>query len=197
MANPLQTLAARMRNIFNIASLEKRDGREVTIQTDFCRTLEGKEFFPYGFFAKGMEGRTAVLTQGGNAGSYIILPVSCVDGAPELEEGDACLWTKDGGVVIARKAGEVELNGTGLGGLVKAGELKDQLEKNNKILKALLQTLSTPVTEPGNGSPSAFQAALKMAVDLAFTVPGSPGPPAPQVADLSNIENDKVQHGNG
>ena len=49
-------------------------------------------------------------------------------------------------------------------GMVKADELKTQSEKDKAILDGILQVLQTPVNEPGNGAPSAFQAALLAAI---------------------------------
>jgi len=77
------------------------------------------------------------------------------------------------------------VNGKNLGGLIKINELKAQLEKNRVILQTILTVLATPVNEPGAGNPSAFQAALLAA--LTGKVPG----------DFSNIENTKVNHGDG
>ena len=58
-----------------------------------------------------------------------------------------------------------------------------QLQKNTAILNGLLGVLKAPVTEPGNGSPSVFQAALLGAIGKM------------QAGDFSNIENKKVVHG--
>ena len=60
-----------------------------------------------------------------------------------------------------------------------------QLQKNTAILNGLLGVLKVSVTEPGNGSPSAFQAALLSAIGTM------------QTGDFSNIENKKVVHGGG
>ena len=81
--------------------------------------------------------------------------------------------------------GNIELNGSDFGGLIKIEELKMQLQKNTAILNGILGTLKAPVTEPGNGAPSVFQAALIGAVG------------AMQAGDFSNIENKKVKHGGG
>jgi hypothetical protein len=70
------------------------------------------------------------------------------------------------------------------GGLTKTQELKTQLDKNNQILQSILTILKgPPINEPGNGTPSALQAALSVA--LAGKV----------VGDFSNIENSKILHG--
>ncbi len=198
----IKALADKIRNLFNIATLKKRDGKTITVKTDLCRTLEAEELFPYGFYSKALEGKVIVLSQGGNTGSYILLPVCSSDGVPDLKDGDSCLWTKDGAFAIARKSGNLELNGTDFGGIVKADELKKQLDINNKILNAILEVIKVPLNEPGNGSPSVFQGALKTAIELSFAIPsGNPNePPIPQppkVGDFSNIKNDKVQHGQG
>ena len=90
----------------------------------------------------------------------------------------------DGDCKIKTK-GKTEINGSDYGGLIKIEELKMQLQKNTAILNGLLGVLKAPVTEPGNGSPSVFQAALLGAIGTM------------QTGDFSNIENKKVVHGGG
>lgn len=181
----LSDIYARLRNILNIASFKKREDKTVTVESDFSRTIEAEEFFPYGFFAKAKKGRAVILNQGGNAGSYILLPVSSIEGVPDLNDGDAVLWSEDGGKVIVRADKTVELNGIDFGGLIKIQELKKELEKTNTFLKAFVNVLKVPVTEPGNGSPSAFQSTLN---GVLSSLP---------LADFSKIENEKVKHGQG
>lgn len=176
---------SKIRNLFNIAQLRRRDNKKITVETDFSRTIEAEEFFPYGFFSKAKKGRVIVLSQGGNAGSYILLPVSSIDGVPDLKDGDAVLWSDNGGKVIVRADKTVELNGTELGGLIKINELKKELEKTNIFLRTLVSVLQVPIPEAGNGAPSAFQTALNGALSSL------------QLADFSQIENEKVKHGQG
>ena len=90
----------------------------------------------------------------------------------------------DGNCKVKAK-GNIEINGSDFGGLIKIEELKTQLQKNTAILQGLLGTLKTPITEPGNGSPSAFQATLITAIGTL------------QAGNFSNIENKKVVHGGG
>ncbi len=71
------------------------------------------------------------------------------------------------------------------GGLLKWEELQSQLDRVTQILQTLQQSLQTPVNEPGNGSPSAFQAALLTALGTL------------QLPDYSQVESDKVLHGAG
>lgn len=69
------------------------------------------------------------------------------------------------------------------GGLAITPTLVENLNKNNDILTALLNILTgAPIPEPGNGSPSALQAAL--GASLAGL----------SVGDFSAIENDKFLH---
>ena len=76
----------------------------------------------------------------------------------------------------------IEMNGGQLGGLVKVNPLLEGLNKNNQILSALLTIITgAPIPEPGNGSPSALQIALKAAFGVA------------QVGDFSQIENPKIK----
>ena len=66
----------------------------------------------------------------------------------------------------------------------KAIELKTQLNKNNILLAHIMAIINgPPVTEPGNGAPSALQIALKSAIS------------SDQLGDFSNIENPNVKHG--
>lgn len=80
---------------------------------------------------------------------------------------------------------QIELAGDQFGGLIKIETLKTELNKNNQLLQAILGVINspTPIPEPGNGSPSALQTALKGAVTGKL------------VGDFSQIENTKVKHG--
>lgn len=85
--------------------------------------------------------------------------------------------------VIIDAETSIIINGGQNGGLCKTPTLKTELDKNNAILTAILNVLNgSPVTEPGNGSPSALQASLKAAVT------------GKQMGDFSNIENTNVKH---
>jgi hypothetical protein len=79
---------------------------------------------------------------------------------------------------------DIELAGNSFGGLVKVEELKSQLNKTNQLLQSILGIFNgAPIPEPGNGSPSALQAALKGAVT------------GKVLGDFNNLENKKVKHG--
>lgn len=81
------------------------------------------------------------------------------------------------------EAGDLVFNDGGLGGLVKAQELKTQIDKNTAILQQIVSVLTGVfIPEPGNGAPSALQQALSA------VVVGKP------FANLANIENPKIKH---
>jgi len=81
------------------------------------------------------------------------------------------------------KDGQLTINGDAFGGLVKAPELKTQVDKNTAVLKAIQEAFTNWVTAPNDGG-----AALK-ALAGTFT--------SLQRADLSGIENETIKHGNG
>ncbi|ANQ49620.1 hypothetical protein MY04_4803 [Flammeovirga sp. MY04] len=77
----------------------------------------------------------------------------------------------------------ISFNGGQNGGLMITPTLVNELEKNNKLLDAFLKVLGgAPITEPGNGSPSALQQALNSALS-SF-----------ELGDFSEVENKKVKH---
>jgi hypothetical protein len=77
---------------------------------------------------------------------------------------------------------KVVFNGGDLGGLIKIEELKSELDKINQILQAFLNTLQTPINEPGNGAPSAFQSALNAVLS------------GKQLPTYNDIEDQKIKH---
>lgn len=116
--------------------------------------------------------------------TVIYLLISPMDGlllhADEIES----IVFFQGDIVMELTGNTIKLNGDSLGGIVKAIELKTQLDKNISILSSLLNVINgTIIAEPGGGSPSALQAALKAA--LTGKAP----------ANLNNIQNNKVKHG--
>lgn len=181
----LSELHAKIRNIFNFGTFKNRDDRTVTVETDFCRTIEAEELFPYGFFAKAKEGKAIVLSQGGNAGSYILLPICFAGGAPELKDGDATLWSKDGGFVIVRSDKTVELNGTDFGGLVKIEELKKELAKMSARIDGIINAVKTAAVAPQDGG-ATFKANMIAFLETLVNK-----------ENFAKIENKKVQHGQG
>lgn len=81
-------------------------------------------------------------------------------------------------------AGAIQFNDGSYGGLTKTPTLRDQLNKNNELLSAILDVLNgAPIDEPGSGAPSALQIALRTAIA------GKP------LGDFSDIENEIITHG--
>lgn len=95
-------------------------------------------------------------------------------------EVDKVIFKVDEMTFEASKDGFV-FNGGDLGGLVKAKELKTQVDKNTAALVALQNTIKVFVPVPSDGG-----AKLKADLMASFT--------NKQLADLSNIENDKIKH---
>lgn len=78
---------------------------------------------------------------------------------------------------------KIVMNNGENGGLVKVLPLVDGLEKNNRVLSAILEIIGgAPVNEPGNGLPSALQATLKARLS------------GLGVGDFSDLENKKITH---
>ncbi|MGI5093399.1 hypothetical protein [Treponema socranskii] len=179
----LRELYAKIRNVFNFGVLKTRDDKTVTVETEFCRTIEAEELFPYGFIAKAKEGKAIILSQGGNAGSYVLLPICSVDGAPELKDGDAALWSKGGGFVIVRSDKSVELNGTDFGGLIKIEELKKGLAKMTARIDGIINAVKTAAVAPQDGG-ATFKTNMILALEMLVNK-----------EDFSQIENKKVLHG--
>jgi phage gp45-like len=156
----IREFAAKIRNLFSTGEFQKRYGEDgcVQVATHTGRVLDKAEAFPYGFTAKAKSGRVLVFCQGGNYNDFEILPVLKADGvaAPELEAGDAALYTGEGGYVIVREAGDVEVCAKG-GGKVKVtaedGTLYFANGKTNscKILLDLIDEIKGIVT---SGSPA-------------------------------------------
>jgi hypothetical protein len=81
-------------------------------------------------------------------------------------------------------AGSIQFNDGSFGGLTKSIELQTQLNTTNALLTAILTVLNgAPIPEPGSGSPSALQAALKVALT------------GQQLGDYSAIINTLITHG--
>ncbi|MDR2079261.1 MAG: hypothetical protein LBP74_06045 [Treponema sp.] len=122
MITQLRELGAKLRNIFAIGEFQKRyadsDKKDqIQVKTHNGRVVEKKEAFPYGFYAKAKGGRAFLFCQGGNLDGVEIFPVQPGDNVtpPELEEGDAALYTGEGGYAVFREAGDVEVYARGEG----------------------------------------------------------------------------------
>ena len=178
-------LAAKIKNIFSLGKLGKRyDDNRIQAETVYSRVVEKKEAFPYGFKAKAREGTVFVLCQGGSFDSVEVLPVIDYDGGPKLDPGDTALYTKNGGWIIARDDGSIELYGKDSGGVVKVRELQNQLAVVTARIDGIINALSNSPTGSQDGG-----AAYKTAIVGVLLALGK--------EDFSNIASDKVFHGTG
>jgi len=101
----------------------------------------------------------------------------------DADEVEEYLIVEKTGFKVCLNASGLTLNGENLGGIVKADELKAQVDKNTKILERIQQAFQnwTPVAQDGG-------AALKGQAGLFVNL---------ERADLSNIKNDTIKHGDG
>ncbi|GHV76507.1 hypothetical protein AGMMS49942_13280 [Spirochaetia bacterium] len=129
MIEQIRELAAKLRNTFVSGEFQKRytDGDkkdQIQVKTHNNRVVEKKEAFPYGFYAKAKNGRAFVFCQGGNLDGFEIFPVQPGDNVkpPELEEGDAAIYTGEGGWIVLREAGGIEINAKASGNVTAIAE---------------------------------------------------------------------------
>lgn len=80
------------------------------------------------------------------------------------------------------KCDQIVINGGSKGGLVNWPDAKEQHDLVKQFITAVKEVCGTPITEPGNGAPSAFQAALNSAVSSI------------QTPTFNNLEDTKVKH---
>ena len=120
MTDQIRELGAKVRNLFVPGEFQKRcDDGKIQVKTHNNVVVEKKEAFPYGFYAKAKSGKAFVFCQGGNLDAFVIFPVQPGDGItpPELEEGDAALYTGEGSWIVLREAGGIEINAKSSGNI--------------------------------------------------------------------------------
>jgi hypothetical protein len=184
----IRLLAARLRNLFCVSDFQKRsDDGGIQVKTHNGRVLEKQEAFPYGFIAKAKRGRTLVFCQGGNFDSFEILPLLKDNDVtpPELEDGDAALYTGNGGWVIVREGGSVELFGKDAGGLVKVKELQRQLGRMTARIDGIINALANSTTAAQDGGAS-YKTQIVVALNLLA-----------EKEDFTGLASEKVFHGTG
>ena len=112
----MKELAARLRNLFAVGEFRRRyDDGSIQVETHNGRAVEGRQAFPYGFCARARGGKTFVICQGGNPDAFEIFPLQADDNVtpPDLNDGDAAIYTADGGYIIIRDSGGVEVKTKG------------------------------------------------------------------------------------
>jgi phage gp45-like len=159
MNEQIRELGAKLRNLFVVGEFQKRyDGGKIQVKTHNNRVVEKKEAFPYGFCAKAKNGRAFVFCQGGNPDGLEIFPVLPGGGVtlPELEDGDAALYTAEGGSIVLRESGAVEINAKSSGNITvvcKDGKFYFGNGQKNicELLAGLIDEIKAIVT---SGSPA-------------------------------------------
>jgi phage gp45-like len=184
----LKQLSAKVRNVFSLGYCQKHcDDGKLQVRTVSGRIIEKRESFPYGFAARAKNGRAFVLCQGGSFDGFEIMPLIADDSIkpPELQEGDAALYTEKGGWVVAREDGTLELFGKGEGGVVKAKELESQLNKLSKRVDGIMDALKNSQTASQDGG-ATYKAQIVAALAALS-----------DKENFANLENAKVLHGTG
>jgi hypothetical protein len=99
----------------------------------------------------------------------------------ECEEIEEIEISDKTGFKLVLNNGNLTINGDKFGGIVDAIELKKQVDKNTAVLEAIQTAFQSWVTVPNDGG-AALKGIASSFINLA-------------VADLSNIQNEKIKHG--
>ena len=100
----------------------------------------------------------------------------------DAEQIEEYLITDSTGFKLHLKEGKLSMNGENFGGIVNAKELKTQEDKNTLAIQTLQNILSSWTPVPNDGG-----ASLKALINTFTSKP---------LADLNNIENSTIKHGN-
>jgi hypothetical protein len=112
-------------------------------------------------------------------GMMVIKPKTGTDCLIAILEGDEATAF----LLYANEADLIEFNGGNNGGLAITPTLIDELNKTNALLQAIINIINgAAISEPGNGSASALQTALKTAIINK------------KLGDYSQIENKQITH---
>lgn len=121
---------------------------------------------PFGFDSSPVPGFTAITAKTQNNSDNIVIGYIS-NQITLINEGESIVYSFDGDIIQStitlRINGTIEFFGTG-DNLVRYSKLKEEYDKTKEVLDTILTVLQTPVNELGNGSPSAFQAALLLAI---------------------------------
>jgi hypothetical protein len=128
--------------------------------------------------------------EGGDVGSYIIPKVgSDIFVAQVAKEESHLIWAAEPDKVVmsANKlvfdADEIIFNGGANGGIIVWDNLNAQLTKITQFMQVFMSVMATPsIPESGNGAPSSFHAALKLATQTIM------------LPNYTNIVETKIKH---
>jgi len=121
------------------------------------------EAAPFGIDSNVPKDFIAIYAATGEKGSTIIIGYINKNQLSEVGETRIYSTSTDGKdlkfYVYCKNDGTAEIGGD-VDNMVRYSKLKEEYDKTKEVLDIFLQTLQTPINEPGNGAPSAFQAAL-------------------------------------
>lgn len=123
---------------------------------------------PFGFDSNPSKNFIAIVSETQSNDKPVIIGYLNPGALSDLGIGDSMQYATDvNGEYIStlklRSDGTMELLGNS-DNAVRYSKLKEEYDKTRSVLDAILTTLETPINEPGNGAPSAFQAAMILAV---------------------------------
>lgn len=123
---------------------------------------------PGGFDFNPPSGMKPIFAKTENSNEPICIGYLLKNALSDLAEGDAAMFSTNGKDIYAfiksRVDGNIEINGNE-DFAVRYNKLKEEYDKTKDVNDTILSIINgAPIAEPGNGSPSAFQAALAAAL---------------------------------
>ena len=154
----IRTLITEVKNGFRI------------IQNKWAKNLisTAKQANNFGVDSYPPENTIAILADTLSKEEPVIIGYLYESALEDLKTGETCFYsTNEVGelksTIKLRNDGTAELLGN-TDNLIRYSKLKEEYDKTKAVLDAILTTLQAPINEPGNGAPSAFQAAMIAAV---------------------------------
>lgn len=163
----------------------KMQSLQVSVQADVVRD-KVERFQEYGFTSVPLKDAEAILLAvGGNTAHLVCVAVDDRRYRPTtgLAPGDVGMYRLNEGFLVKLLAGQnVELGPSPTQYVALANLVKQEIDKLQAYLSTLHTVLMTSVNEPGAGAPSAFQAAIAIALTpYASGVPTIAAPAATKV----------------
>jgi len=136
-------------------------------------TSTAKQSNPFGFDSNVPKEIVAVFADTSSKEEPVIVGYLYASALSDLNTGDSAMYSTDSegkikSTVKLRNDGTAEILGTG-DYMVRFNELEKEYNKTKAVLDSIISVLTPPINEPGNGAPSAFQAAMNVAVGAKTT----------------------------
>jgi len=176
MANSGELRQALREFVGNVSGTATMVANVTAVDREKCTcTVEDNGVEYFGVRLRPTTGKNTGIVMYPKTGAYILLVK-----AEDTEDWAMIAATQYDAIRI--EIDDLIINGGTNGGLTNTPELARELNKNNEILRAILQVISVTVNEPGEGAPSAFQKALSLALV------------GKELGDFSRIEDSKIKH---